>query len=113
MEITWFGHSFFEIETANDASILIDPYIRENPANDVEIEDFSPDIVAVTHGDHLDHAGEAHKFGASIVWQNAAAIAYIKQGAEDVIDMNVGGTISVKGGGIHNDLCTSLNWQSS
>jgi L-ascorbate metabolism protein UlaG (beta-lactamase superfamily) len=97
MEVTWFGHSFFRIETANDVSILIDPYMEDNPMNDVAASDLSPDIVAVTHGDHLDHAGEAHEFDATIVCQNVAAMAYKKQDVEDVRDMNVGGTLSVKG----------------
>lgn len=97
MNITWHGHSFFEIETRDGVTILVDPYMRENPANDVEADEFRADYVAVTHGDHFDHAGEAHKFQAPIICQNVAAIAYKKQGAEEVIDMNIGGTIELDG----------------
>jgi len=97
MKLTWHGHSFFEIQTEGGTTVLIDPYIEENPKNDVSVDDFSADLVAVTHGDHLDHAGEAHKFDAPIVCQNVAAIAYKKQGADTVVDMNVGGTLSREG----------------
>lgn len=96
MEITWHGHSFFEIVAADGQTLLIDPWVRDNPANDAAIHEFDADVVAVTHGDVLDHAGDAHLFDAPIVCQNVARAAYEQQGAE-AHDMNVGGRMTMAG----------------
>jgi L-ascorbate metabolism protein UlaG (beta-lactamase superfamily) len=97
MRITWHGHAFFELEAANGTTILIDPFMRENPQNDLTPDDLSPDLVAVTHGDFFDHAGEAHLFEVPIVCQSVAAVAYRELSNDQAIDMNVGWTMTVQG----------------
>jgi L-ascorbate metabolism protein UlaG (beta-lactamase superfamily) len=61
MQITWFGHSCFRIDTAK-SSILIDPFLTGNPT----FEDSGQTVrsatkgvthVALTHG-HEDHTGD-------------------------------------------------------
>lgn len=59
MQVIRHGHSFVEIET-NKGSILIDPYITENPKCDITLEDlYKKNILAIflTHG-HGDHVGD-------------------------------------------------------
>ena len=56
MEIRWLGHSAFEIITDENVKILIDPFISNNPACPVPVEELKPDIILVTHG-HADHLG--------------------------------------------------------
>ncbi|NEM83678.1 MBL fold metallo-hydrolase, partial [Escherichia coli] len=58
MEIRWLGHSAFEIITDENVKILIDPFISNNPACPVPVEELKPDIILVTHG-HADHLGDA------------------------------------------------------
>ena len=98
MQITWHGHSFFELEAANGLNVLIDPFIDGNPMCDVTVEDLDPDVVAVTHGDYFDHAGEAREFDAHIVCQSLMARALIQEeSVEDVTDLNLGGVFEYEG----------------
>ncbi|MGM0590439.1 MAG: metal-dependent hydrolase [Halobacteriota archaeon] len=98
MKITWHGHAFFELEAANGTQILIDPFIENNPTTDLTVDDFDPDIVAVTHGDYFDHACEAHKFDTHVLCQSMMARALtLEEGHEDVTDLNLGGMYEYEG----------------
>ena len=55
--LRYFGHSAVQIES-NDANILIDPFISENPLAPVSKEELTPDYIIITHG-HGDHVGDA------------------------------------------------------
>jgi len=65
MLIKWHGHSFFELKAAGTEALL-DPFIDRNPTTDAVVEDFSPEVVAVTHG-HQDHLTDAHNFDDATV----------------------------------------------
>lgn len=58
MDLTYLGHSSFQLD-ANDITLLIDPWIEENPHCEYDLADFT-DITAilVTHG-AFDHIGDA------------------------------------------------------
>ena len=45
MEIRWLGHSAFEIISDDNVKILIDPFISNNPACQVPVEELNPDII--------------------------------------------------------------------
>ncbi|MDY6779893.1 MAG: metal-dependent hydrolase [Halobacteria archaeon] len=91
MEITWYGHSFFEVVTSNGTEVLVDPFITDNPTNDVSPDEFDPDVVAVTHG-HFDHLADAPAFDAPVVCQPEITEWLADQGHEDAVGFNVGGT---------------------
>ncbi len=57
MKLTFEGHACFTIEAAG-MTVLVDPFISENPACKKQPGDFHPDLVLVTHG-HRDHLGDA------------------------------------------------------
>ena len=97
MELTYHGHSFFEIE-ASGATVLIDPFLDGNPATEATPDDFDADVIAVTHGHH-DHAGEAHRFDAPVVCQPELAEYFGEKGA-NATGMNVGGTYEQAGVGL-------------
>jgi len=100
MQITWFGHSCFRIDTAN-SSLLIDPFLTGNPT----FEDSGHTVrgaskgvthVALTHG-HEDHTGDAvaicKETGASLIAVYELAVHMASLGVETIDPGNTGGTI--------------------
>jgi L-ascorbate metabolism protein UlaG (beta-lactamase superfamily) len=98
MNITWFGHSAFLITTDENLRILIDPFISNNPASPVTVEELYADVILVTHG-HADHFGDtmeiANRTGALVVCNHELSIYLSKQGFE-TMGMNIGGTVKVQ-----------------
>ena len=94
MEIRWLGHSAFEIITDENVKILIDPFISNNPACPVPVEELKPDIILVTHG-HADHLGDAMEISnltqASIAGTHELSLFLSKQGIRN-ISLNLGGS---------------------
>ena len=98
--IRWFGHSGFEI-IADKKVILVDPFLTGNPKAAVKASDITrADIVCVTH-DHSDHLGDAidicKRTGATFVGVYELGTYAQAQGVTDVVAMNVGATLEVKG----------------
>ncbi len=61
IQITWLGHAAFEVVSSGGTRILIDPFLKENPATPPEFKDLSrykPNFILVTHS-HGDHMGDA------------------------------------------------------
>ncbi len=97
MKLTYFGHSAFQLETA-DTTILVDPFITGNKHADgvVKADDLDPDVILLTHA-HGDHWGDtpaiAKRTGAVVV-ANFEISTYVtrKLGHENVQSMNTGGS---------------------
>ncbi|PSQ95206.1 MAG: metal-dependent hydrolase [Bacteroidetes bacterium SW_9_63_38] len=53
MELTYYGHSTFQIETGG-TTLLFDPFFADNPHTDANASDFDPDVLILTHA-HFDH----------------------------------------------------------
>lgn len=95
MRITWLSHSC--VELVESMNILVDPYIEGNPLAPRAVEDFDPDIIAVTHG-HADHIGNA----VDISKRTDCKVITIAEVARYVINlngkaegMNIGGSLKV------------------
>jgi L-ascorbate metabolism protein UlaG (beta-lactamase superfamily) len=56
-KLTYFSHSAWKIET-NEYTILIDPFLDDNPTSPVKSKDVKADFIIVTHA-HGDHIGDA------------------------------------------------------
>jgi len=56
-QITFIGHAAVEIQSGG-FSILVDPFISQNPAAVQRPEDFKPQAILLSHG-HFDHLGDA------------------------------------------------------
>jgi len=98
--IRWFGHSGFEI-IADKKIILVDPFLTGNLKAAVKASDITrADIVCVTH-DHSDHLGDAidicKRTGATFVGVFELGNYAQAQGVTNVVAMNVGATLEVKG----------------
>ncbi|MDT5062981.1 MAG: hypothetical protein QOH63_3440 [Acidobacteriota bacterium] len=102
IQITWLGHAAFEIVSSGGTRILIDPFLKENPATPLEFKDLSrykPNFILVTHshGDHLGDAIEIAKASkAKLVSINMPAV-FQKEGLPDELIQvcNVGGTLNL------------------
>ena len=99
MIIQWLGHSAFHLVTNNNLQILIDPFISENPACPVDVEDLKADIICVTHG-HNDHFGDtveiAERNKALIICNHEHSV-YLQEQDLDTLGMNIGGTSPAQG----------------
>jgi L-ascorbate metabolism protein UlaG (beta-lactamase superfamily) len=59
--ITWLGHATFEVVSPGGTRLLIDPFIKGNPATPAKMKDLSkykPNAILVSHS-HPDHASDA------------------------------------------------------
>lgn len=101
MQIIWYGHSCFRIETGSSA-ILIDPFLKGNPTFEAAGVPWDTAVdgvthVALTHG-HDDHIGDSaeicKKTGAPLLATYELALHLGSKGAEKLEPMNMGGTVS-------------------
>lgn len=100
MKFTYYGHSCFEFDF-DGTRVLLDPFITYNPlAKELNAEDLSPDYIFLTHG-HEDHVADLVKVqkakNATVACIVETAAWVRKQGIanEQVLEFNLGGTISL------------------
>jgi L-ascorbate metabolism protein UlaG (beta-lactamase superfamily) len=100
MNITWYGHSCFKLETGGSA-LLIDPFLKGNPTFEKSGVAFADAIKGVTHvalthghGDHVGDAGEICKTnGATLLAVFELAMFLKGKGADKLEPMGAGGTV--------------------
>ena len=101
LEIMWLGHAAFRITSSSGKVILTDPFLTDNPSTPTEEKNQKRvDIVLPSHG-HGDNFADtvdiAKQTGATVVAIFEIAQYLQKQGLENVIGMNIGGTVDVQG----------------
>ncbi|RUL88640.1 metal-dependent hydrolase [Tautonia sociabilis] len=57
VRITWLGHSTFLIASPEGPTLLVDPFLANNPKCPKSFHDVSCDAIAITHG-HADHLAD-------------------------------------------------------
>lgn len=92
-EVTFLGHSTFQIQTG-EHQILIDPFLTGNPQANVAADEMNPGFIALSHG-HGDHVGDtveiAKRTGAKVI-ANYEICEWLKgQGVENVHPQHIGG----------------------
>ncbi|MFZ2088273.1 MAG: metal-dependent hydrolase [Desulfobaccales bacterium] len=97
--ITFYGHSAFKL-SGQGVTVVIDPWLS-NPLLNTPVSQVGPvDIILVTHG-HGDHIGEtvplAQATGAQVVAIHELSQILAGLGAPQVVGMNKGGTVTLKG----------------
>jgi L-ascorbate metabolism protein UlaG (beta-lactamase superfamily) len=99
VQLTWLGHSTFRVTTPGGKTVLIDPWVMNNPmCPDSEKNPKHVDVMLCTHG-HFDHIGDAVELGKK---HNPIAVGIFElcnwlqsKGVKQVAPMNKGGTQQV------------------
>src|ERR1041385_9221335 len=100
--LTWLAHSTFRFDTPGGNRVYIDPSLSGNPkCPESELQPERIDVIALTHG-HGDHVGDtvdlAKKHGCTVIAPvELADWLQGKQGLENVLDPNKGGTVEAAG----------------
>ncbi len=92
LRLTWYSHSCFGIES-NRYSVIIDPFLTDNPKTQVKPAEIRADAILVSHG-HFDHVGDAVELSknnkADVIGMYELVEWCKKQGAQGE-GMNIGG----------------------
>lgn len=92
-ELTWLGHGSWSI-ASNGYTVLLDPYLDENPVALVKADDLEADFVLVSHG-HGDHVSDAvaiaRRTGATVVANFEICQWLARHGVKKTHAMNLGG----------------------
>lgn len=91
-ELTWIGHATLGLETGG-YKILVDPYLKDNPASQVDADTVEADYILITHG-HGDHIGDtveiAKRTGATVI-SNAEICKWLRKKDVKVHAQHLGG----------------------
>jgi L-ascorbate metabolism protein UlaG (beta-lactamase superfamily) len=96
VDIRFLGQSCFEIK-AGGTTVLTDPFLTGNPKAAAQADEMEPDVILLTHG-HGDHLGDtvdiAKRTNATVVAIVELAAEIGGNGVENVVDPNLGGTVT-------------------
>jgi len=95
-ELTFLGHSAFQLASPEGTTILIDPWLTGNPQATLESDKVGTvDLILVTHG-HGDHLGDtfeiAQRTKAHVVSMPEISRYLMAKGLDNTVGMNKGGT---------------------
>jgi L-ascorbate metabolism protein UlaG (beta-lactamase superfamily) len=101
VQAQWLGHSAFKLISPNGTTILVDPFLSQNPSTPEEFKEQNDvDYILLTHG-HEDHVGDtldiAEQTDCTVVTMvELSRLLVNKHGlAEDqAVEFNKGGTVS-------------------
>lgn len=98
LELMWLGHATWQLSTGKH-TILVDPFLSDNPAAPAAAKDVDATHILVSHG-HFDHIADApeiaNRCGATVISNFEIATWLNKQRAvQNTIGMNLGGSVDV------------------
>jgi len=99
IRVTWLGHAAFDITSPGGTHILIDPFLKQNPATPAEAKDlarYKPAAILVSHS-HSDHSADAAEIAKASGAPVVGTFDFVKSlGLPDaqVSGGNVGGTFT-------------------
>ena len=100
--MTWMGHATFNFVTPQGTTVMVDPWLQDNPVcPDNWKNPEKLDAILVTHG-HFDHIADVVRLAqahtqATVVAAFETCQWFKKQGVENTVAMNKGGTVTVAG----------------
>lgn len=94
MQITYYGHSCFLVETG-DKKLLFDPFITPNElAKNIDVDTLKPNFIIISHG-HSDHVADVERIyrnsQATLVSNFEVVSWFAGKGLENNHPMNHGG----------------------
>jgi L-ascorbate metabolism protein UlaG (beta-lactamase superfamily) len=104
--ITWLGHASFLVVSPGGTQLLLDPFLRQNPATPDSLRDTSryhPAAILVTHS-HFDHTADVKAIATASGAPVVAAYDWVQTlglPAPQVMGVNVGGTVKIGDVTIH------------
>jgi len=110
VKVRWLGHAAFEIESPGGTKLVIDPYIKDNPATPAPLKKLDryknadrPAAICVSHshGDHSADAKEIAKLSAAPVIGMVELVASLALPSEQSKGGNIGGEIRVGDVSVH------------
>ena len=100
MKLTFLGHAAFQLE-ADGHSVLVDPFLSGNPTASKSADTIAAETIILTHA-HGDHVGDtidiAKRTGATVIATVELATWLSRQGVENTVGANFGGTVALPGG---------------
>lgn len=101
VDFTWLGHGTFKVKTPGGKTLLLDPWVMNNPACPDTLKNVDGvDAMLISHG-HFDHIADAvaiaKRTNCTAVGIFELATWLNKKGVENTVDMNKGGTAEVAG----------------
>lgn len=90
--ITWLGHAAFLIKSSG-YQILVDPFLKDNPAASPTMEQIQADYILITHG-HNDHLGDTEEIASrtgAIIISNAEICDWFEKKGFIVHGQHLGG----------------------
>ncbi|MCB4203904.1 metal-dependent hydrolase [Deferribacterales bacterium Es71-Z0220] len=100
MKVTFLGHSAF-LFSQDNLSVLIDPFLKENPLRTGLNYDVKADYILVSHG-HRDHLGDtvelALKYNSKVISVFEISNYLTSKGLNNLVPMNIGGQLRTEFG---------------
>jgi L-ascorbate metabolism protein UlaG (beta-lactamase superfamily) len=102
VQITWYGHATVLITTPNGKRIMIDPFVKSNPACPKDLHKVGNlDLLLITHG-HADHSADALDVintgkPKAVIAIHEIAFWLESKSVQNVTGMNRGGTVVAEG----------------
>jgi len=98
MQITWLGHSTFELSFPSGQVLVTDPWIQGNPAYPKGYKIAKVDAITLSHG-HFDHANDviplANQFRAKVIAIFELTTWLENKGVKNTVALNKGGTVDL------------------
>jgi L-ascorbate metabolism protein UlaG (beta-lactamase superfamily) len=98
VEVRFLGHATVQL-TARETTLIVDPWLNDNPSCPVGSADVAADVVVVTHA-HVDHWGDSVALSerGGLLVSNPEIARYSEARGARVKSMGIGGTHAFEGG---------------